>query len=66
MRSTYQINGVFASPWFPQTDFEKLLSSVKPLSQLEREKLFPVKKNDVENQKLPPLKLTPQAKRMQG
>ena len=28
MRSTYQINGVFASPWFPQNDFENLLARV--------------------------------------
>lgn len=41
MRSTYQINGVFASPWFPQNEFEKLLASVTPLSQEERTQLFP-------------------------
>ena len=29
LRSTYQINGVFASPWYPQNDFEKRLMSVK-------------------------------------
>ena len=29
LRSTYQINGVFASPWYPQNEFEKRLMSVK-------------------------------------
>jgi len=67
MRSTYQINGVFASPWFPQNDFEKLLASVKPLTIQERQKLFPNKKQQNQNdpQKLPPIKNAPQ-KRVQG
>ena len=34
LRSTYQINGVFASPWQPQQEFEKRLTSVKPLSKV--------------------------------
>ena len=67
MRSTYQINGVFASPWFPQNDFEKLLASVTPLTIEERQKLFPNKKEQNQNdpQKLPPIKNAPQ-KRVQG
>jgi len=69
MRSTYQINGVFASPWFPKNDFERLLSSVKPLSQEERDQLFPSKKDDIyaESSKLPPIKNPPSFSRpMQG
>merc|ERR1712106_304853 len=41
LRSTYQINGVFASPWQPQQEFEKRLTSVKPLTKEERDRLFP-------------------------
>jgi len=69
MRSTYQINGVFASPWFPQNDFERLLSSVKPLSKEEREKLFPrLKANDKSqiDRSLPPIKNPPLARRIAG
>ena len=67
MRSTYQINGVFASPWFPQNDFEKMLASVTPLSKEERDKLFPSKTADVhQTQKLPPIKNPPMGKLMQG
>lgn len=71
LRSTYQINGVFASPWYPQNEFEKRLMSVKPLSKPEREHLFPSKnKNQTQdNEKhgsadLPPLKNPP--RKMQG
>jgi len=58
MRSTYQTNSVFKSPWFPKQEFETLLASVKPLSTKERTKLFPNKKTDinVDQHKLPPLK----------
>merc|ERR1712130_1041532 len=69
MRSTYQINGVFASPWFPQNDFERLLSSVKPLSKEEREKLFPRLKGDENSQvdrSLPPIKNPPLVRRIAG
>ena len=69
MRSTYQINGVFASPWFPQNDFERLLSSVKPLSKDERENLFPKLKGNEKSQidrSLPPIKNPPLARRIAG
>merc|ERR1719402_132370 len=68
MRSTYQINGVFSSPWFPQNDFERLLSAVKPLSKEERNQLFPNQPENVlvERNRLPPLKNAPSKKRIQG
>jgi len=70
LRSTYQINGVFASPWHQHNEFEDRLRSVKPLSRAEREKLFPQKKSHVvedENKELPPLKNAPTTlKRQQG
>ena len=66
MRSTYQINGVFASPWFPQNDFEKMLASVTPLSKEERDKLFPNKKDQNGSQTLPPIKNPPMTKSIQG
>jgi len=78
LQSTYQINGVYASSWYPQNEFENRLRSVKPLSKEERAKLFPNKnKNHVELETdqsahdnkektgdLPPLRNPP--KKMQG
>jgi len=72
MRSTYQINGVFASPWFPQNEFEKLLTSVKPLSTRSRTKILQSKTDVVhdmvyaEPPKLPPVKNPPRTKGIQG
>jgi len=65
LRSTYQINGVFASPWQPQHEFEKRLTSVKPLSKEERDRLFP--KSTTRSIKtpddLPPVRNAPQQQR---
>merc|ERR1719419_1353292 len=66
LRSTYQINGVFASPWQPQHEFEKRLTSVKPLSKAEREKLFPRAKSGSKSPPLPPVRNPPTLERQQG
>jgi len=60
MMSTYQQNGVFASPWFPNTGFEDLIAQVPPLSKEERKNLMkPIKSEGSEKnspRELPPLK----------
>jgi len=60
MMSTYQQNGVFASPWFPNSGFEDLIAQVPPLSKEERKNLMkPLKSEGSENnspRELPPLK----------
>ena len=56
MVSTLQQNGVFASPWFPNSGFEDLIAQVPPLSKEERKNLMkPVEKMSSKKE-LPPLK----------
>ena len=63
LRSTYQINGVFASPWqdSSQHEFEKRLTVAKPLNKEERERLFPTKQKRAKTpEELPPVRNAPQ------
>lgn len=56
MLSTYQQNGVYASPWFPNSGFENLMAAVKPLSKEERELLITNRSQPSSPKVLPPLK----------
>lgn len=56
MMSTYQQNGVFASPWFPNSGFEDLIAQVPPLSKEERKNLVKPVEEKCSQRELPPLR----------